>query len=122
MLQSSAPTTPTERVVARLESEGWVKCPGLDFEALCQHHLPDLRVFILERLQQEDNCLWEADLQLATLVFSIPAHEFQVHPHLKVILKQLERQGIIEIQEFEKPTRYCEKPERAILLKVANVA
>jgi hypothetical protein len=38
-----------------------------------------------------------------------------------VILKQLARQGIIEIQEFEKATGCCEKPERAILLKVANV-
>ncbi|MBD3885210.1 hypothetical protein IFO70_26125 [Phormidium tenue FACHB-886] len=122
MLQFSIPATPTERVVARLASEGWVKCPGLGFEALCQHHLPDLRAFVLEQLQHQDNWLCEVDLQLATLVFSVAADEFQFHPHLEAVLRQLESERVIEIQEFEKTTRRQEKPERIILLKAAYVA
>lgn len=120
-LQSSIPPF-TTRVARRLQSEGWVQCPGLGFAALCQNQLGDLRTFVLERLQQEDNWLWEVDLQLATLIFSISAHEFQFHPHLETVLKQLENQRIIEIQAFKRPAGQRQQPERAIFLKAANVA
>ncbi len=122
MLQSTIPTTSTERVVARLTSEGWIDCPDLGFPALCQHTLPDLRSFVLDQLQQNDNWAWEVDLQLATLVFSMPAHEFQFHPHLNRVLKQLEADRVIEVQEFEKRSESWVKTERAILLKTVNIA
>jgi hypothetical protein len=122
MLQSTIPTTSTERVVARLTSEGWIDCPGLGFPALCQHALPDLRSFVLDQLQQNDNWGWEVDLQLTTLVFSIPEHEFQFHPYLDRVLKQLKEERVIEIQEFEKRNGSRVRMERAILLKTVNVA
>ena len=121
MYQSTISTTSTERVVARLTSEGWIECPDLGFPALCQHALPDLRSFVLDQLQQNDNWGWEVDLQLATLVFSMPAHEFQFHPHFKWVLKQLEAERVIEIREFEQRSGSRVKTERAILLNTVNV-
>lgn len=122
MLQIKIPRTPTERVVARLESEGWVKCTDLGFAALCQQPTTDLYTFVLNQLQQADTWLWESDLQLATLIFSIPDHEFQVHPHLKAVLQHLESQGMIEVQKFKTFTRQGEKPERVMLRQAACVA
>jgi hypothetical protein len=111
-----------DRCHTPLTSEGWIECPDLGFPALCQHALPDLRSFVLDQLQQNDNWGWEVDLQLATLVFSMPAHEFQFHPHFNRVLKQLEAERVIEVQEFEQRNGCLVKTERAILLKTANVA
>jgi hypothetical protein len=121
MIESLASTTPTERVVARLASEGWVNCPNLGFPALCQQSPLKLREFVLKRLQQAGNRMWEADLQLSVLIFSIPAHEFQIHPHLKAMLQQLEAERVIEIYEQENPTLERRKTAREILLKAINV-
>jgi hypothetical protein len=121
MLQTSIHTTPAERVMARLVAEGWVDCSDLGFPALCQYALPDLQEFVLERLRKNRRQR-EIDLQLATLVFSIPAHEFQFHPRLKAVLSQLEAQGMIEIHQAELPNGKPAKFNRRIVLKTTQVA
>lgn len=111
-------TTPTERVVARLVSEGWVRCSGLEFPALCQASLlPCLRTFVLHQLQQTGNRMWETDLQLEVLVFSIPAHEFQVHPHLEHTLQNLQQEELIELREVETRSPKRPRKERFVSLK-----
>jgi hypothetical protein len=116
MLQNVIQTTATERLVARLRSEGWVDCSHLGFLALSQYPLLDLRTFVLNQLQRQNAWMWKVDLQLATLIFSVPAHEFQFHPHLQSLLKQLQIEGVIQIQERNKPTSRGLKPELAIML------
>lgn len=117
-MQNPTSTAPTERLVARLASEGWVECPNLGFPALCQRPSLNLHRLVLEQLIQAGNRLWEVDLQLSALVFAIADHEFQVHPHLPAVLKQLESEHVIEIREQEKPTLRGLKTEREIVLKV----
>jgi len=97
MIQIQTQSQSTQKVVERLQAEGWVKCPGLGFEALAQHPLSDLQAFVLEELQGSGGRMGLADLQLAALIFSVPTHQYEVHPHLSVVLKQLEAAGVIEI-------------------------
>ncbi len=102
-MQSPVQTTPTQRVVERLFSEGWVECHGLGFAALSQSTISDLRSFILAQLHHANGWMWKVDLQLSTLIFSLPAHEFQFHPHLRTTLSQLQAEGLIEFQEVGEP-------------------
>jgi hypothetical protein len=95
-------TTPTQRVIARLYAEGWVDCPNLEFPALSQHPIVDINTFILTQLQMAGGQMRYIDLRLATLIFAIPAHEFQFHPHLQPALNQLVVDGLIE-----NPSPYC---------------
>jgi len=122
MIESPLSNTPTQRVIARLRSEGWVDCPNVGFPALSQHPLPNLRQFVVERLRHEGAWMWETDLKLATLIFAIPSHEFQFHPHLKGVLEQLEAEQVIKIQEWVKPSLRRHQFEPIILLKALNVA
>ncbi|MBD1848984.1 hypothetical protein H6F87_02980 [Cyanobacteria bacterium FACHB-502] len=123
MQQSSLVSTPAQRVVARLRSEGWVGCPGLGFPALWQHSdRTNLRSAVMQQLQQAGQWMWERDLQVAMLVFSIPAHEFQIHPHLKDVLNQLEVEGIIEIRASQLVNGQNCEMGRAVLLKAIDAA
>ncbi|MBD1852975.1 hypothetical protein H6F87_23815 [Cyanobacteria bacterium FACHB-502] len=123
MQQSSLVSSPAQRVVARLRSEGWVDCLGFGFPALWQHPArTGLRSVVLQQLQQAGQWMWERDLQVVMLVFSIPAHEFQIHPYLKEVLKQLEGEGIIEIGAIEALSEQGSKTERAVLLKAIEAA
>ncbi len=117
MQQKPRQTTPTQRVVTRLSSEGWVDCQDIGLPALSQHPLSDLRAFILNQLQQSGGWMRQIDLQLAALIFSIPAHEFQFHPRLRFMLKRLEAEGLIEVRPLGKAARPGRKPEMAIVLK-----
>ncbi len=123
MQQSSLVSSPARRVVARLRSEGWVDCPGLGFPALWQYSdRTNLRSVVVQQLQQVGQWMWERDLQVAMLVFSIPAHEFQIHPYLKEVLKQLEREGIIEIGAIEPAGGQKRQTGRAVLLRAIDAA
>ncbi len=46
----------------------------------------------------------KVDLELAALIFSIPGHKFQVYLHLRLILKKLKEEGLIELQRVKKLT------------------
>lgn len=120
MADNTAHTTPTQRVIARLYSQGWVDCPDLKFPALRQSPIPELREFILAQLDATGGCMDKVDLQLAALIFSIPAHEFQVHPHLHFTLQQLTEEGLIEIRHLKKPTARGYKTETTIALTSAR--
>lgn len=123
MKQSFLVSSPAQRVVARLRSEGWVDCPDLGFPALWQHSArEDLRSAVVQQLQQAGQWMRERDLQVAMLVFSISAHEFQIHPHLKEVLKQLEVEGIIEIGAIEPVGGQERKCGHAVLLRVIDAA
>jgi MinD-like ATPase involved in chromosome partitioning or flagellar assembly len=89
--------------VERLQAEGWVECSGLGFPALAQQSLTDLTTFVLEQLQENGGSIGLADLQLATLIFSVPIHQYEVHPHLPSVLKQLEAAEAIEISKPRSP-------------------
>ncbi|PSB07753.1 hypothetical protein C7B76_27545 [filamentous cyanobacterium CCP2] len=91
--------TSTDRVIARLRSEGWVDCLSAGFPALSQQPLPDLQQFVLIQLYLREGRISKTDLEMNTLIFSIPAHEFQVHPRLRSALSQLKTKRLIEIQK-----------------------
>jgi len=94
------PTPPgTQKVVQRLQGEGWVECPGLEFPALAQQPLSDLQAFVLEQLRSRGGRMVLMDLRWATLIFSVPKHQYEVHPHLPWALKRLEVEGVIEISK-----------------------
>lgn len=122
MIETFTLPTATQRVVARLRSEGWVDCLELDFPALIQHPIPDLPAFILSQIKASGGWMWKEDLQLSALIFSIPAHEFQFHPHLRSALKRLEAEGLIEHQKLCKPSLRGEKLETAVFLRPSQVA
>jgi len=109
-------TTATQRVIARLYSEGWEDCPELKFPALRQHSLPELRGFILAQLEDAGGWMDKVDLELAALIFSIPGHKFEVHPHLHLTLNRLKEEGLIEFQRAQKlsPTGYKTKTTIAL--------
>ncbi len=116
MVHSSTQLTPTQRVVARLRAEGWLDCPDLGFPALVPCPMSELRSFILTQLQATGGWMELTELQLQTLIFSIPAHEFQFHPGLKSLLAQLEAEGFISRQPLPGNQRPNRKPEVAIVL------
>lgn len=122
MQQNLRQTTPTQRVVTRLASEGWVDCQDLGLPALSQYPISDLRTFILTQLQQSGGWMRKIDLQLAALIFSIPAHEFQFHPQLRFVLKRLEAEDVVEVRPLDGATSPGRKPEMAIVLKTQSVA
>lgn len=71
--------------------------PGVGVsDALTQQPLSDLQAFVLEQLQGSRGQMELTDLQLAVLVFSVPTHQFEVHPHLPFVLKRLEAEGVVE--------------------------
>lgn len=113
-------TTATQRVIARLYSEGWVECPELEFPALKERSLAELRGFILAQLDAAGGCMDKVDLELATLIFSISGHKFQVHPHLHLTLKRLKEEGLIEFQRAQKLSAAGNKTETTIALTSAR--
>ena len=115
MISTPINLTSTDRVILRLRSEGWVDCPGLDFPALSQPPVCDLSKFVLTQLH-DLGWLWQKELQLKSLIFSIPTHEFQVHPHLRQVLAQLEASGLIVLQRIGQPGQSKNKAETAIML------
>lgn len=116
MKQGDAQLTPKQRLINRLYSEGWVDCPGLGFPALSQFPTHDLRTFILGQLKNEGGWTRKVDLELAALIFSIPAHEFQVHPQLQFELKRLEAEGLITTQALKSSSEHRAKSDIAIVL------
>jgi hypothetical protein len=113
------PTTPTQKVVSRLRSEGWVDCPGLGIPALSQCQLSDLRSFVQIQLHRSCGWMWQDDLHLSALIFSVPDHRFEVHPKLPSTLQELELDGVITFQRA-KPPVLKNKTVIAVLLKNAN--
>jgi len=95
MLQTK--TQNPNKVVERLQAEGWVECPGLGFPALAQHPLSDLRALVLEQLHRSGGQMELVDLQLAVLIFSVPTHRYEIHPQLPWLLQRLKAEGVIEI-------------------------
>lgn len=96
MLQTQTQSSSTQKVIQRLQAEGWVECPGLGFPALAPQPLSDLRAFVLEQLQESGGRMGLTDLQLGSLIFSVPTHQFEVHPQLPWVLKRLEAEGVVE--------------------------
>lgn len=115
---SLLPTTPTQKVVSRLRSEGWIDCPGLEVPALSQYPLSDLRSFVQIQLHRSCGWMWQDDLHLSALIFSVPNHRFEVHPKLPSTLQELESEGVIAFQQAKPPVP-TSKTAIAILLKNA---
>jgi len=122
MLKAPVQMSATQRVVARLFSEEWVNCPNLGFLALCPYPLLNLRQFVLHQLQTQGDWMWVEDLQLAALIFSVPDHEFQIHPHLNAVLKQLELEQAIAIQCLEQTIPLEQTAKPIIFLRIACAA
>lgn len=114
--------TPTARVVARLQADGWVECLNLDFPALQPPYLSDLNKFVLTQLHTTDGWMWEHDLKLKALVFSIPSHQFELHPHLPKTLNQLTLEKVIEIKQGVIRSDQKRNADIALVLSRANVA
>jgi hypothetical protein len=109
-------TTPTQRVVARLYAEGWFDCPNLGFPALSQYPIADITTFILMQLRTAGGQMRYIDLQLATLIFAIPAHEFQFHPYLQLALNQLVADGLVRYATVHCETSAQREEEMTIVL------
>lgn len=122
MLQRSVLNSPTRRVVSRLYTEGWVDCPGLDYPALSQYSITDLRQFVLQQLQHLGGWMWLEELRLSTLIFAIPSHEFQFHPHLSATLEQLEAEGLVQLSRLSNPGNRRHQMQVAIVLVNARTA
>lgn len=110
----------TQKVVERLQAEGWVECPGLGFLAFAQQPLSDLRAVVLEELRGRGGRMELADLQLAVLVFSVPTHQYEVYPHLPWVLKRLQAEGVIEISQARSPLVKAAQTEVNVRLKVGR--
>lgn len=119
-MHNIAYSPPTDRVVSRLRAEGWVNCLDLEVPALSATPILNLREFVLAQLRAAQGQLWEVDLQLNTLIFSIPAHEFQVHPQLQSVLRQLEAEQLIAVQQLNRPGRLKGRRESVITLRQPN--
>lgn len=120
--QQSIPIS-TQRVIARLQAEGWVECFDLGFPALSQHAIADIREFILAQLQNAGGWMWLSDLQLSALVFSILTHQFEVHPQMRFMLKRLETERSVEIKQHIACSQRSARSDMAVFLNVApNVA
>ncbi|HEY9624402.1 MAG TPA: hypothetical protein V6C78_28865 [Crinalium sp.] len=117
MVVLSAQATPTARVTARLQAEGWVECSNLGFPALSQTSLSNLHHFILSQLRNAGGRMWEQDLKLNALVFSISTHQFEVHPQLPTVLHQMAAEGLIDIRPESTEAVGRHKPDVAIILK-----
>ncbi len=60
--------------------------------------------------------MWQTELELANLIFSISDHEFQVHPNLKATLNQLQAEGMIQQEHLSRPGKKRLTLEVAIAL------
>lgn len=115
--------TPTARVYTRLQADGWVECLNLDFPALQPSYLSDMRQFVLTQLCNTGGWMWESDLNLKALIFSIPSHQFEIHPHLLTTLQQLALEGTIEIKHGSiRSEKHCNTQDTAVFLSRARVA
>lgn len=116
MVQQAVSASPTQRVVARLRTEGWVDCPRLKYQALGPPQLADIRTYILKRLQQMGSWLWYTDLQQTALIFSVRGHYFEVHPHFYPTLNQLVEEGLVEVRLHAESSTQGVKLEQAVFL------
>jgi hypothetical protein len=120
MFQTPAHSQSTQKVMKRLQAEGWVECPGLGFPALAQHLISDLRAFVLDQLHKSGGRIGLADLQLAVLIFSVPTHQYEVHPHLPLMLKRLEAEGMLEISKPGSLVARATQSEGMVQLRAAR--
>lgn len=121
MIQTQTQFQSTQKVVERLQAEGWVKCPDLGFPALAQQLIANLRAFVLDQLRRHGGSLQLVDLQLAALIFSVPTHQYEVHPHLPGVLQQLEAEGEIVFGTLSKPAAQSSGAEITVALRTANI-
>lgn len=61
-----------------------------------------------------------ADLQLAALIFSVPIHQYEVHPHLSVLLKQLEAEGEIALSRQQEQVARTAQAEVKVRLQAGR--
>lgn len=122
MQQQFNPATSTSRVIARLQAEGWVECPRLGFPALGQNPMANMKAFILVQLQNAGGWMSQRDLKLSALIFSVPAHQFEVHPHLQSMLRHLEAEGTIQIRSLHRQTEERTETDAVVRLVRANLS
>lgn len=62
------------------------------------------------------------DLRLAALIFSVPTHQYEIHPHLPWVLKRLEVEGAISVVTLSTPVAQLSRAEAMVMLRTASTS